>query len=488
MMIAFHFTGKLTLRVLTFVTLLALWGTNAPASAAEITLEGPLKDGVLAASLSNPLTLDLGPLGYEGVEFIYTGTANSYQPVAPLTTDGKWTTKSDASETYSSRLVVWRPKNPRKFNGTVFVEWMNVTNGHYDSPVDWRYDHNEVIREGAVWIGVSAQGIGVNGAKMADALRYQALSHPGDSFSYDIFGQAGMVIRQQVARILPGMKISKLIADGESQSAGRFVTYIDGVHQHHKVYDGFFLHSRFRGGAALAQSPQSPVTAPTALAIRNDLDVPVFVFESEFDVNGPTRQPNTDNFRLWEVAGTSHVDKYQSFGVADDGKSAAKIADEYANALLLHPVADTILGTVCEAPGNAGADYFVINAAIHHMQAWVAHKKLPPVSPLMTLVTLDPVKVSDDDHGNGMGGIRTPFVDVPVAKLGPQGEGPGFCRLGGSTTPFSPQQLRALYRSPADFVAKWSASTDDTIRKGFILTADRRRLVEIGDKLSEAIK
>jgi len=70
------------------------------------------------------------------------------------------------------------------------------------------------------------------------------------------------------------------------------VTYIDAVHLLVHVYDGFLVHSRMGG-------------AP----IRDDVGVPVLVFQTESDVSfsrGSGRQPDTDMYRLWEVAGTAH--------------------------------------------------------------------------------------------------------------------------------------------------------------------------------------
>ena len=81
------------------------------------------------------------------------------------------------------------------------------------------------------------------------------LSHPGDSYSYDIFSQAGQAIRANSAQILGGLTPNELIAAGESQSAGRLVTYIDAVQPLAHVYDGFLVHSRGAAGAPLSQSP-----------------------------------------------------------------------------------------------------------------------------------------------------------------------------------------------------------------------------------------
>ena len=123
--------------------------------------------------------------------------------------------------------------------------------------------HNELIRDGFAWVGVSAQAVGVNQLKCpttscllpcfvapGDPVRYASLSHPGDSYSYDIFSQAGQAIRDNSAQILGGLTPKKLIAAGESQSAGRMVTYIDAVQPLVHVYDGFLVHSRGAAGAA----------------------------------------------------------------------------------------------------------------------------------------------------------------------------------------------------------------------------------------------
>ena len=62
---------------------------------------------------------------------------------------------------YKTRAVVYRPIDPKKFNGTVIVEWLNVSGG-LDANPDWTLTHNELIRDGFAWVGVSAQAVGVN--------------------------------------------------------------------------------------------------------------------------------------------------------------------------------------------------------------------------------------------------------------------------------------------------------------------------------------
>ena len=67
-------------------------------------------------------------------------------------------------------MVVWKPADPADFNGTVFVEWLNVSPG-FDNPPDWLNSHNHFVREGAIWIGVSAQAASVRGRHDPDGGR-----------------------------------------------------------------------------------------------------------------------------------------------------------------------------------------------------------------------------------------------------------------------------------------------------------------------------
>src|SRR6202043_1728174 len=126
-----------------------------------------------------------------------------------------------------------------------------------------------------------------------------------------------------------GLTPQKLLATGESQSAARLVTYIDAVNPLVHVYDGFLVHSRFATGAALSQAPQADVEPPATAMIRSDVNVPVFVFETESDVlnsNTADRQPDTANFRLWEVTGTSHYDYYGlTIGPNDTGNGQGAV-------------------------------------------------------------------------------------------------------------------------------------------------------------------
>ncbi len=83
-----------------------------------------------------------------------------------------------------------------------------------------------------------------------------------------------------------------------------------------------------------------------------------------------------------------------------------------------------------------------------------------------------------DRWGNVRGGIRTPFVDAPLAALRGVGQPPGgsFCGLFGTTTPLTDEQLDRLYPSEERFVRSWKVELRRAVAQGFILPADARLL------------
>jgi hypothetical protein len=433
----------------------------------------------------------LAKVGYQEREYFVSGKASSYTSAHPLTTDGKWTATPGATAPYTTRIVVRRPVDPKKFNGTVVVEWLNVT-GLADAGPDWTLTHNELVRDGFAWVGVSAQLAGVQAAKSGipalqiegDAARYAKLSHPGDSYSYDIFSQAGQAIRDHSVELLGGSTPHKLIAAGESQSAARMVTYIDAVAPLVHEYDGFLVHSRFATGSALSQAPQASVPPPATAMIRSDLGVPVFVFETESDVLGSNladRQPDTDTFRLWEVTGTSHYDYYGlNIGPDDTGNGQGAVL---SLASMQNPP-KTVPGIVtftCNLPINTGGAHWVLDTAVYALNQWVVNGTPPPRGELMKTTGTSPEVFARDANGNVLGGVRSPQVDAPIAKLGGVGNGGTgpvgrFCGLFGTTVLYNAGRLAGLYQDHAQFVSRWDKATQALVKGGFLRPADAREL------------
>ena len=359
------------------------------------------------------------------------------------------------------------------------------------------------------FIGVDAQKGGIYGQAGSIAskdgfgglktqARYAPLQHPGDSFSYSIYAQAGQAVRADGTQLLGGLAPQRVIALGESQSAFRLVTYLDAVQPLAPgVYDAYFVYSRGGDAAPLSQSPQANIPAPTPTLIRTDLGVPVFVFETESDLLGlgylAARQPATATIREWETAGTAHDDTYGLlYSRSDTGNGAA---DASAFASLLDPPKDPIKGIVdCAAPINAGSHTYELRAAVEAVQQWLLTGKAPPQSPRLEVNPANPQAFLHDANGNALGGIRTPQVAAPVAKLSGEGQpgtapvhtragahtkpvsGQTLCGIFGTTVPFSATRLAALYPTHAAFVQKWDAATAAEVKEGYLLPADAAEL------------
>lgn len=451
------------------------------------TVTGPITSPGSAFLAST--SFDLSPLGYVDEEYFLTGTATAFTSDGALGTDGKWSAAPGATAAYTTRIVVRRPTSRRKFDGTVFVEWLNVSGG-LDAAPDWMFTHSFLMREGYAWVGVSAQFVGVAGTggplglelslKAVNPDRYAPLVHPGDSFSYDMFSQVAQAIRSSGGvRPLGDLRPKRVVAIGESQSAFRLVTYVNAVHPVAQVYDGFLIHSRGGGGAPLSQSPQPAVAAPTPSFIRDDVGVPVLTFETETDLVSlaffPARQPDNEFHRLWEVAGTAHGDAYQLvYGPADDGRVATDVTHL--------PPANAIAGGVitCGSPINAGQQQYVLSAALARLDRWVRTGRAPRQSaPRLDVVAGTPPVIQRDPRGNALGGIRTPVVDVPIAALSGLGQtGSSFCGLFGTTVPFDAATLAALYPTHDTYVSAVGKASRAAVKAGFLLRPDARAIRE----------
>lgn len=425
------------------------------------------------------LSYDESEVGYRETEYFLSGTAQSYIATDALTSDGIWSVAPADAAAYKVRIVVNRPIDPADFNGTVVVEWFNVTGGLDASP-DWNQIHTEITRSGYVWVGVSAQSIGIEGGtgaiaiplKEVDPERYGSLSHPGDSFSYDIYSQAAQAVRNPVGLDpLEGLQVERMIGIGQSQSAGRLATYINAVHPTIDLFDGFIVHGRGSGSSDLSQEPQASVETPDLVYIRTDIPEPVITLQAEGDVLWATsngdRQPDSEGYRLWEVAGAAHSDLYTGSekGSQDKGDDPA-VADVLAVSNVVPPL------LVCSRDVNDGPAHWVAKAALAAMNDWIATGVAAPSAPLLEL-NADRSGFELDNLGNARGGIRTSYVDAPVAVLSGLGQDPaGLCGLFGTTELFDEALLADLYPDKQAYIDAIDGSTDAAVEAGFILPAD----------------
>lgn len=451
------------------------------------TVSGPVTGGM--GIFVSTTRFSLSDVGYQQSEYFLSGSAASYMPVGALESDGAWNVVPASHADYKTRIVVYRPIDATKFNGTVVMEWLNVSGG-LDAGPDWIMAHTELIRRGYAWVGVSAQAAGIDGSssidisvvklplKKIDPIRYGSLRHPGDSYSYDIFSQAAQAVRHPKGiDPLDGLQIAKMIAAGESQSAMRMVTYVNAIAPLNRLFDGYFIHSRPFGSSPLSESPQIPVSTPDKVYIRSD-SAPVLTFQTESDLfllkSYPDMQEDSANFRLWEVPGTAHADTYTVAGAFDKGNDPA-----YASITVTRNPVPVLI--TCGKPINSGPQHFVVNAAFAALQQWIATGVPPASAPRMSVAGSPPAYVTDA-HGNVLGGIRSTLLDAPIATLSGSGQsgsidsiansGESFCFLFGTTTMFDNATLKRLYPTHASYVDAVSAAADSAVAQGHLLAPD----------------
>ncbi|OBB90247.1 alpha/beta hydrolase domain-containing protein [Mycobacterium sp. 852002-30065_SCH5024008] len=438
---------------------------------------------------------DLADVGYRAEEFFVSGTATSYAPAAELESDGRWSVTPSATADYTTRLVVLTPADPALFNGTVLVEWLNVSGG-LDAPAVWMMAHREIIRAGYAYVAVSAQRVGIDGGasllgvdmslKSQDPTRYAPLHHPGDAFSYDIFSQVGGLIKSSRATVILGdLRARHVIALGESQSAMFLTTYVNAVDPLAATYDGFFVHSRFGPAAPLDGSSIFDETgAPQAVAFRPDLRVPLLTIITETDLFGGARegyyfarQPDNRWLRVWEIPGAAHADNY-TIQVAPIDSGSAPLTHLVA----AYAPTNVLLGQRFSHYINfAPQHHYVVQAALAALNTWVGTgAPAPSAAPMQVRDAYGPQPVPDA-NGLAQGGIRTPWVDVPVARTcGLGGDEGVMAGLFGSGELFDAGTLRRLYPGGmTQYLERFTAALDASISSGFILAADRAEILEL---------
>ena len=467
------------------------------ASAVQARAQAPVAAAMPGTPQLSLGVYDIAGLGYTVDEFELAGSASSYRLIGERGPDGDWKAERDGAAAYRTRIVVIRPRDAGHFNGTVIVEWLNVSGG-LDVPVDWVTLHREMVRKGYAYVAVSAQQVGVEGGpnlgrgsaaplKTSNPARYGHLAHPGDAFSFDIYTDVARLLRGRQRKLVLGdLRPRRLIAVGESQSAFFLTTYVNAVDPLVRKYDGFLIHSRSGvaaplDGSAFVGGPPELMQAPVRL--RRDLRVPTMQVHTETDVFGlvgsigfhAARQPDTDRLRTWEIAGSAHADNYLfKVGMIDSGALAIEQL-----AAAWQP-ADNLQGLKLPVAMNNGPQHhYVVQAALDHLVTWVRDGKAPPTFAPLELTSASPPAFATDEHGIARGGVRTPWVDVPVAVLSGLGAAP-MMPLVGSSRPFDEATLKSLYPRGRDaYLSQFGASLDRAIASGIILPADRDEILAL---------
>ncbi|MGE3833723.1 MAG: alpha/beta hydrolase domain-containing protein [Acidimicrobiia bacterium] len=402
--------------------------------------------------------------GYVAEEFRIEGETVGYGTAGGtrLGDDGHWEVAETGVAPYRTRILVVRPAEAAGFNGTVLLNWQNVSAGReMGGPTG-----DEVYR-GFAWVGVSAQEVGLYGFPFGmdrggggsgggrplvehDPERYGELHHPGDPGAYELFSQAARAVGPGRTTGAPGgvapdpmggLPVRRVIATGASQSAMRLACYANAVHRRDRVVDGFLL-AVWEGRAPRPE--EGPVAMGVRTRVRDDLGVPVVVVNSEFEVPHLATVGEVDGplQRIWEVAGTAHAHLPPG---RPDGRGWEPNSLHYGR---------------------------VHESALRWIHGWVAGG---PPAPAQPRVEVDPgpaPRVRRDELGNAVGGIRLPELEAPVREYRGMAIGTGRPPLFGASRPLADDVIRRLYPTRRDYLERWGAAVDRLAASGAIRPED----------------
>ncbi len=261
-------------------------------------------------------------------------------------------------------------------------------------------------------------------------------------------------------------------------------TYINAVDPIAEVYDGFLVHSRFGSAAPLDGSSIFDVLdsdSSQPVLFRPDLRVPLLTIITETDLFGgrrmgyySARQPDNQQLRVWEIAGTAHADNY-TIQVAPIDSGSAALADVVA----AYAPTDMLMGQELDHCINfAPQHHYVLQAALAELNGWVSTGLAAPSGAPIDMTGDQPAL---DSHGLVQGGVRTPWVDVPIARTSGVGGGENtMSSIFGSGELFDAATVQRLYPDGlADYLKRFTASLDSAIKLGFLLPADRAEILDL---------
>ncbi len=460
--------------------------------------------GPTSPVVEEPADDELGPIFFPGIrltenlkehyveeEFLVSGAATIFTYENPPVRENPIPLEEDVP--YKTRIVIIRPRVASHFNGTLVVEWLNSSAGFDTAPV-WDSSAEYFAREGFVYVGYTNSSTSienmVGGCQLVPILpptcgtRYVTLSMPENGQAFEIGSQIANLLKSDSPDnpLPPKFQVERLYHAGTSQQGGSMVTYATGFH--FPVNDGYFIQAastarpiNFGPACGEAGSPAYPDCTPRlegeARLVRTDLQVPVVRAMTETDVPRVvffgTRQTDSGNFRYYEMAGAAHVQVH---------KDVEAIPGLFLENFCLNPLNTTADGPVFGS--------YLYNAMWNNMERNVRlGEPMPQGDPL----ALAEFGIARDEHGNALGGLRLPQLEVPIAQytgsnvvnpaLPPalQGFAQLFCGLAGSTFDFDQATLDELYPSVRSYLQPFKEAAQALAAQGFLLKADAAKLV-----------
>jgi hypothetical protein len=408
-------------------------------------------------------SIDLASYGYVEEEFFVSGHANVYQYDAQLRVEVR-----TPDVPYTSRILVRRPLNKHKFSGNVQVEFNHPQYG-FSSILS--FAGTRLLRNGDASVSITTRrsngpAIAISAIEVLTQLfnpqRYAAINFPEDGLNWDLILQVGRLLKSDAPQNpLAGYGVERLYACGYS-GGGALVQFIHNEFQAlahlpsgATIFDAYLVGepsgypSIYRGAASLPPSdPRPKIVIPTG--------IPKIELHTRSTPLAPSDSDDPNNrYCKFEVAGLNHTPNPITDGTV--GYHLCKTGYPYPlscdRSTCTMPNYDIQLG-----------DYVALTW--YYLDVWSRDGIAPPHAPVLIAGT--------DEYGNPLGGIRSPYLEVPIATYY-AATNPG-CPGYGARVPFSEELLKDLYPNHGTYVSEFIQRTHDLLHEGWLLPEDAQRI------------
>lgn len=470
-----------------------------PVSAADVVMVPKSSGAIANTAKSMPFGMesktfapvDLAKHGYVEEEFILSGAANVYD----WASDGSVSVRT-ANAPYTNRVLVRRPASNSKFSGTVVVEISNAAR-RFDWDMMWGYVGDHIVERGDAWVGLTLPQA-IDSLKKFDDDRYGALSManptpgaacPGaakggpaafeEGLRWDYYSQTAAALKSNMpGQPMAGMNVKNVIL---TTQAGDIVSYIDIFHDRARLasgkplYDGYLVRGLPRPAKLSQCAPAIP--AGDARQKIKDIDVPVMNVAAQGEVPEGLRMRKDDSdaigsrYRLYEIAGAAHIDWFAY-------RSMPSMAEQNAIGLAQGTV-EWPFNIKCEPEIPLSKHELLrdaFNGALGNLEDWLTKGVAPPKAPRLETGTSGELVL--DEFGHAEGGVRSPWVDAPVATYTMGSPGPATCRELGTIKPFDAGRIAQLYPSTKDYTAKVNASVDKAAKQKYFTESAAKQMKE----------
>jgi hypothetical protein len=346
---------------------------------------------------------------------------------------------------YKTRIVVRKPASNSKFSGLVLLEAMHPSGSAHMFEFTSIYSMNS----GHAAVEIQPAG-GLQVVTGSNAERYKDFQAANNQTN-EIIAQVGALVKSKdKSSPFAGQTVRKIVLGGTSATAGTLIAYLPAhaiyrTPDMQRIYDGFMPTSN---GSNIQKIDVPLIHVPTMHEVQN--------------ANITTRPDGDapgDQYRLYAFPGMGHVDSRD-------------------NVRLLPNPCTNSLDTF---PAQA-----YMSVALHYLYQWVDKGTVPPKA---DRVVKEGNAVALDERGNWKGGIRTPYLDVPVAKYAAPNTGAAtlpanpsayvaangqrgaqqMCGLSAYQVDFSKDELKQLYGTRKAFQSKFEKRLSELEKAGWSL-------------------